>query len=360
MTWFKVDDGFSQHPKVLRIPRAQRTACAGLWVLAGSWCAKNLTDGHLDVDMIEEFCGTKKQTAELIRVGLWHGHDHSCEECPPVPEGGLLFHDWAALQPSRDEILTKRRAEAERKAEWRSRRTRNKSGARPADVPLGHVADASDPQVSESLPDDVPDVSQWDTSRTDGGTGAGVPGVSRSTRPDPTRPVTTKEKTSSSLMSAADAVDVGEGLPTPKPVDPFPEWFDEFYAAYPRKEAKRKAEQAYRAALKRADHDTIMAGLRRFRFPDDRTFTPLPASWLNADRWADEPHLRVATSGGQRKFTNDELSRLLGPSNFRLPQPPPGMTDFESFEWEKKLRRDYIAERVAQAEAKLAGVATAP
>ena len=71
--------------------------------------------------------------------------------------------------------------------------------------------------------------------------------------------------------------------------DDDPDLFAEFYAAYPRKEAKRKADQAYRAALKRADHDTIMAGLARFPFSDDRKFVPLPASWLNADRWADEP-----------------------------------------------------------------------
>lgn len=65
--------------------------------------------------------------------------------------------------------------------------------------------------------------------------------------------------------------------------------FDAFWAGYPRKEAKRKAEQAWRGALKRADRDTIMAGLERFRFPEDRQFIPLPASWLNADRWADQP-----------------------------------------------------------------------
>lgn len=64
--------------------------------------------------------------------------------------------------------------------------------------------------------------------------------------------------------------------------------FDDFYDAYPRREARRKAEQAWRAALKRADAQTIMDGLARFRFNDDRRFIPLPASWLNGDRWADQ------------------------------------------------------------------------
>lgn len=64
--------------------------------------------------------------------------------------------------------------------------------------------------------------------------------------------------------------------------------FADFYDAYPRKEAKRKAEQAWRAATKRADPAAIMAGLKRFPFSEDRRFVPLPASWLNADRWADQ------------------------------------------------------------------------
>lgn len=75
--------------------------------------------------------------------------------------------------------------------------------------------------------------------------------------------------------------------------------FAEFWDAYPKREAKRRAEQAWRQALKRADADTIMAGLRRFRWPDDPKFVPLPASWLNADRWADQPPLAAVGSGRQ-------------------------------------------------------------
>jgi len=67
-----------------------------------------------------------------------------------------------------------------------------------------------------------------------------------------------------------------------------PDLFADFYAAYPRHEGRRAAEKAWRAAIKRADPSAIMAGLERFQFSDDRKFTPLPASWLNADRWADE------------------------------------------------------------------------
>jgi len=65
--------------------------------------------------------------------------------------------------------------------------------------------------------------------------------------------------------------------------------FAEFYAAYPRKEARRKAEQAWRAAVKRATPADILAGLARFDFKPERQYQPMPATWLNQDRWADEP-----------------------------------------------------------------------
>jgi hypothetical protein len=80
----------------------------------------------------------------------------------------------------------------------------------------------------------------------------------------------------------------GEVLLSAEADDDEPDLFADFYAAYPRKEARRKAEQAWRAATKRTDPAVIMAGLEKFQFSPDRHYIPLPASWLNAERWADE------------------------------------------------------------------------
>ena len=67
--------------------------------------------------------------------------------------------------------------------------------------------------------------------------------------------------------------------------------FDTFWAAYPKKEAKGAAVKAFKAATKKADPDTITAGLRA-QLPElekrERKFIPLASSWLNAERWADE------------------------------------------------------------------------
>ena len=67
--------------------------------------------------------------------------------------------------------------------------------------------------------------------------------------------------------------------------------FDTFWTAYPKKEAKGAAVKAFEAAAKKADPNTITAGLRA-QLPElekrERKFIPLASSWLNAERWADE------------------------------------------------------------------------
>ena len=67
--------------------------------------------------------------------------------------------------------------------------------------------------------------------------------------------------------------------------------FDQWWATYPRKEAKGAARKAYQAALKKTTHDTLQAAVEA-RLPEwgrtDRKFIPLPSSWLNAERWGDE------------------------------------------------------------------------
>lgn len=77
------------------------------------------------------------------------------------------------------------------------------------------------------------------------------------------------------------------------PADERVEAFEEFWATYPRRVARRAAEDAWIKACKRAPFADILAGLRaRIAWWDrartDRTLVPHPATWLNQDRWADE------------------------------------------------------------------------
>lgn len=66
--------------------------------------------------------------------------------------------------------------------------------------------------------------------------------------------------------------------------------FAAFYAAFPRKQQPDDGLRAWRQVLAHgATPDEIMAGLERHEFTDEPKFLPLPASWLRAGSWKDEP-----------------------------------------------------------------------
>ena len=69
--------------------------------------------------------------------------------------------------------------------------------------------------------------------------------------------------------------------------------FTEFWNAYPRKTAKGTARAAWaKAILKaRADPDDIIAAALAYAATPglDPQYTPHPATWLNQERWADDP-----------------------------------------------------------------------
>lgn len=69
--------------------------------------------------------------------------------------------------------------------------------------------------------------------------------------------------------------------------------FDAFWSTYPRKAGKATARKAFEKAVERAGNPTpLLDGARRLRddpnLPEKR-FIPHPATWLNGDRWEDEP-----------------------------------------------------------------------
>ncbi len=108
MPWFKVDDQFHAHPKVVGLGRDRSSALA-LWVLAGSWASNYLTEGFIPTHMLAQF-GTRKAADALVRVGLW-----------TTVEGGWQYHDWAEQNPTREQVLEQRADNAERQQRYRDR-----------------------------------------------------------------------------------------------------------------------------------------------------------------------------------------------------------------------------------------------
>ena len=132
MVWFKNDDAFYSHPKVLSIPRSIRLAAVGTWTLAGCWSAHHLTDGDIPAHMIEELGASLDGAKALVAAKLW-----------VKTRTGFRFKSWSEYQPTRQQVDEARDADRKRKADYRARsKGRPQPGTtRPEAVPVGHQPD---------------------------------------------------------------------------------------------------------------------------------------------------------------------------------------------------------------------------
>lgn len=73
---------------------------------------------------------------------------------------------------------------------------------------------------------------------------------------------------------------------------PEPDAFDDFWAAYPKRQDKGHARTAWVKAVRKADVTVIVEGARQYgqdpNLPEPK-FIPLAATWLNGERWEDGP-----------------------------------------------------------------------
>lgn len=142
MPWFKVDDKLHDHRKA----RAAGKAAMGVWVLAGSWAADNLTDGFVPISILPRW-GNSRDAAKLCQVGLWMPDEQDGER-------GWRFHEWAERQPTRAQKVAERaeRAAAGRAGGLASGRSRREAKAN--QVASGLLEPPSRP-VPSSTPDGV-------------------------------------------------------------------------------------------------------------------------------------------------------------------------------------------------------------
>jgi hypothetical protein len=118
MPWFKVDDSFHAHPKVL----ATEPEALGLWVVAGAWSSAHLTDGFVPTHALSRLLpGSDELARKLVTAGLWRR-----------TKGGYQFHDWSEYQPSANDVKTMRekRANAGRIGGLASGKVRSKPGSK--------------------------------------------------------------------------------------------------------------------------------------------------------------------------------------------------------------------------------------
>lgn len=121
MPWFKIDDTFAMHEKVM----AAGNAAIGLWARAGAWSMQQLTDGFVP-DHVLRALGTPKERRTLVEVSLW-------EET----EGGITFRNWSERQPTKEQVEAARQAAAERQRHARERAKSQRESRRDNSVSHG-------------------------------------------------------------------------------------------------------------------------------------------------------------------------------------------------------------------------------
>lgn len=108
---YSLDDSWDNCTPVARAGNA----CFGLYVRCGVWAARNLTDGFVPGEIAAAY-GAPEQTRKLVDVGLWE-----------AVEGGYRMPDYLDRNPAGERVRARRKADAERRARWRERQSRDRT-----------------------------------------------------------------------------------------------------------------------------------------------------------------------------------------------------------------------------------------
>lgn len=189
MPWFKIDDAFHCHPKIL----AAGNAATGLFVRLGSYCSQQLTDGFVPYVIVKSY-GKPSEIKTLVGMEL-------IEEVG----GGYVIPDFLEFNPSAEKVREERAKTAERVRRWRESHgsgngvteseTSRKLGA---DVPVTERPTQSNNRVTLRKLAPVDNHGTPGQGANDGecnGVTNGAP-----TRPDPTRPLSLTSCTDSPLL----------------------------------------------------------------------------------------------------------------------------------------------------------------
>jgi hypothetical protein len=266
VSWIESHQSLDSHPKTRRAAKllgVSIPAVIGHLHILWHWALDYAPDGDLSGLTSDEIAdgamwdgGAQEFVDALTNCGIG---DHA--GFIDATDDGLCLHDWYDYA---GKLVERRKEDAARKREAR--------------------------KTSSDTPDEE--------EKTSGG--RPVDGRKDGVRTVPNRTVPNRTTPKSKALSAGADV------------------FESFWTLYPRKEGRGQAKRAWTGALKKATVDTILAGLRK-RIPDfeerDRQFIPLPATWLNGERWGDElenePEDALTRIRNLRKSSGDIAARGL-------------------------------------------------
>lgn len=150
MTWIKLDDQVTEHPKTAGLSCEAWT----LWIHGLTYCSRNLTDGEIPKAFLPRLSPVrrvKKATQELVDAGLW------------VDEGARIqVHNYVKWQRSKSQIeYDKESSHARQKASRERRKASN--GADSADPVAVDVAARHEPSSRSCRGDVTPPDTETDT-----------------------------------------------------------------------------------------------------------------------------------------------------------------------------------------------------
>jgi hypothetical protein len=281
--WMKIDDGLHAHRKTRAVTKShpdkdRDSAPMGLWVLAGSWAARNNRDGWVPKDELDRWDDDwEALSGRLVRAGYWWPETRDGED-------GYGFNDWQEWNnpdgPSASGSFGNH-------VRWHVNKSVVKADCEhcPSEPDSAENEPDHRPESHPTRPDHRPDIApeSGGESHRDSLRDHRPESLTR-TRPDPTR-TQPEEQPPSRKRSELE----------------LPDRFEEFWDAYANKVGRKKAETAYRAALKKpgVTVDRLITAAESYiawqtsegKHPQ---FTKHPATWLNGEHWTDERTARPA------------------------------------------------------------------
>lgn len=263
----RFDIGMDEHPKVMLLSDAAFRAL----IESTMYARRQLTDGYLD-----ERIATRKWGADVAKELTSNSDDRPSWI---KVDGGYMIHDFAEHQVTSADI------EAKRGAGRAGGLAKAKQTASTSLAPASKVLkqNASKPLAKTETETETETLA--------------VVTLSDAEAPDPDEDFGLIEETWQ-----------------PEPTTTYPADFTAFWDVYPRRNGKGAAMSAFTKAKKRAPVTRIIDGAHRLaqdpNLPADKSLIPMPATWLNQDRWEDDPlpargepdsHL---TSSERRMLTN--------------------------------------------------------
>ena len=163
MVWVKLDDQFTEHPKVvLAGPLAGWLHVCGL-----VYCGRNLTDGFIPSAMVSRLATfdhigiTTGGAAGLFEVG----HDIETQELIDIlvdcglweeAEGGYNIHDYLDYNPSKADVIAERKANAKRQKDFQERHRKGNGQFGSQIAPTNGVTNTISNAVTNTSPVPVP------------------------------------------------------------------------------------------------------------------------------------------------------------------------------------------------------------